>query len=452
MNNTIWLDSWNENTISDNPETFFPIKDNRQSQNISATEKRVQERKIINPFDPRYMEILKKADVKQHLNWEAPEQLKQILSPFLPHYTKKTLFKPKKTNLSRYERKQLAKNPVQKIRISHADALLMLLTQIKSDIKEKRIDNTLDPSAIQVDFSGARQIKEENKIRARNENDIRADFYRTLKDIWLPKHMFFTAPLQQIEELAGHYLSNKESVNLMKNYTHDIMKSIILPAFEKRETSSFNEQNQIYQKLVDLCYKVCFSHKNREWNLHPHVLTSYVVEWDEPWLKISNIRWALSEAYGRYVLENMNCYVTDPAFTCVPLSMQDNARRVLDLHAKSDAVYKISWSDNAEMIWAVDFKNRWERKEAGEMYSSLDIDNDDTTSTTHMYDRKDLTHKLRRNLRTDKSIPVKWILLYMWLPKSFTDMHFTPSMIQADAIHFHEQLKQAATSSSSQVQ
>ena len=145
MNNTIWLDSWNENTISDNPETFFPIKDNRQSQSISATEKRVQERKLINPFDNIYMEILKKADVKQHLNWEAPEQLKQLLSPFLPHYTKKTLFKPKKTNLSRYERKQLAKNPVQKIRISHADALLMLLTQIKSDIKEKRIDNTLDP-------------------------------------------------------------------------------------------------------------------------------------------------------------------------------------------------------------------------------------------------------------------------------------------------------------------
>lgn len=452
MKNVKWMNSWFESVVPGSPEQFFTKPNDRLWFQINAREKRKLERGLINPFDEIYMDIMKHADTTQHLNWEAPEQLKQILSWFLPHHSRIEFYHPDTKWLPRKLKKKISRSPLKKVVVSHTEALKKVLQQISEDIKESRIHSMQDPAALPIDFSGARQFKEENKNRMKKEDAIRADMYRSMAHLGLPKKIFFTAPMHYIEELVIQYKKYPESTVTMKNYTYDMIHHSILPEYAKRDTNTFEKQNQTYQKLVDLCFKVCFSHKNREWNLHPYLLTSFVVDGDEPWLKISDVRGALSEAYGKYVLENMHNYIPESAFVCKPLPMQDSARRILDLHAKSDAVYKVTSSDNTEMLWAVDFKNRGERKEAWEVYSSLDIEENEPTSVTSMYDRNDLTNKLRRNLRTDKTIPVKWMLLYMWLPKSFHEMHFTPSMIQADAEHFYNQLLQASTNSSSPTQ
>jgi hypothetical protein len=60
------------------------------------------------------------------------------------------------------------------------------------------------------------------------------------------------------------------------------------------------------------------------------------------YIPLSDFRGALSEAYGKYILENIHDLVQDPKFTCISLDKDNNTRRFLDLHAKSDATYTVT--------------------------------------------------------------------------------------------------------------
>lgn len=427
------------------------IDDTQSPEQISGNEKTFWEQWktkswLFNIFDSWYMDIVKEAEKNQHINWELPSQLKEILSKFTPYHTTTTVEtlaqdgkipRKKKKNPPRFVKKT----------VLYSRALWHVLQQIGNDIG-KRI-NTIENTY----FAWTSQIQKETIELQRQEKQKRFAMLREFKDITgIPVSVFWNAPMHQLDEINQHVSMYKESVITMKNYVGDMMKWNIIPAFQNAQHWSYEEQNDAYNKLVTLTYIACFSHPVYKWNVHPHVLFEYVK--NSGVITIKDFRGALAEAYGKYLLEHIHEYIDDAQFQCVPLATNNTTRRILDLHVKSDAVYKVQTADSTDMIWSVDFKNKWDRKEAWAIYDSLESNISTGTQVTPMYDREQYTHKVRRALRLspNAAIPVKGIMLYVWLPKAFQDMNFTPSIIKADAEIFYSQLLQATQSQPSPTQ
>lgn len=295
------------------------------------------------------------------------------------------------------------------------------------NVHEKRAQRALEIARIDEELS---KKEHEERMKAMRRNDLN----EKLKSTTVPPDINEHLHDDDFDHIASYYIKNHNPA--LVDSVNDECKVIIgsiqkeIRSGKKLSVSWFENDNVawlgIYLDFVRIYFDNCFPKKRHMWVVHPYFITEkFITFFRQHGVEIfPYLRWALTEAYGKYILDQHLAEVYPHApFTFHQIRLAREKQIEMNLHLKTDLLYEVQVAGNAQKyIWAIDIKSDKWRREVGETFSST---NKKKKKIPFNYEDYLLSKGIKRVLQLSKDDIVKWIIIYLdaWLHPRATHFH-----------------------------